>query len=114
MNLNNSKDPGESLENGAIRECLEEAGINIKLTGILNIRFRHYTEQARIRVIFLGEPIDEKQAPKSVPDFESAGASYVTIDELKKLRLRSNEPLTWFPYVENGGVVHSLDILTFD
>jgi hypothetical protein len=65
-----------------------------------------------MRVIFLAEPLDDSQLPKSVPDYESVGASYVTIDELKKIKLRGDEPLIWFSYVENGGLINPLSILT--
>ena len=79
------------------------------------------------RVTFYAEPFSEHELPKSLPDFESAGAVWVTVDELLKgrsgaiyddsnpnhrrsLKLRGNEPLKWFPYVGAGGVILPLEI----
>lgn len=73
-------DSGENFRAGAIRECKEEAGIDIELKGVLKIQ--HYPfqgDEAKIRVIFYAEPIDLNQAPKSVPDDESIGAEWVTL-----------------------------------
>jgi len=59
---------GETIEQGAIRETKEEAGVDVRLTGILRVEYRpcksgrdHYV---RMRVIYLGEPIDPNQLPK--------------------------------------------------
>ncbi len=71
------------------------------------------------RVTFYAEPLDESH-PKSLPDYESAGAVWATLEEVLRgrhpmseksrtrtsdpavLRLRANEPLQWFPLVANG------------
>lgn len=65
-----------------------------------------------MRVIFLAEPIDESQRPKSIPDFESAGSTWISFRELESVALRGNEPLNWTQYLENGGVVYPLDLVT--
>lgn len=39
--------------------------------------------------------------PKSIPDYESVGACYVSAKEIADLHLRGGEPLEWIPYVEN-------------
>eukprot|EP01084_Bolivina_argentea_P304709 526327_1 len=61
-------DPGETTESAALRECEEEAGVKIKLKGILKIEYRafrcenrkyeHIPDQDynRMRVIYYGEP----------------------------------------------------------
>ena len=103
-------DPGEPLEEAAIRECKEEAGIDIKLKGVLTFQFNHST--GRLKAIYYAEPIDEDQKPKSIPDYESVGACYVKHDELSKLELRGSEPLKWIPYVVNGKTIYPLDIFT--
>ncbi len=38
---------------------MEEAGINVKLTGVLRIEHTPKKGYCRLRVIFYGEPIDE-------------------------------------------------------
>jgi len=56
------------------------------------------TKSARYKVVFYAEPIDENQKPKSVPDYESEEARWVSIEELQELGkkppyLRGNELL---------------------
>jgi ADP-ribose pyrophosphatase YjhB (NUDIX family) len=47
--------------------------------------------------------------PKTLPDFESAGACWVRLEQLGQLKLRSAEvPLTWFPHVAGGGAMDPL------
>lgn len=42
-------------------------------------------------------------SPKTLPDWESAGACWVHLHELRQLRLRSSrEPCTWFPVLAAG------------
>ena len=47
-----------------------------------------------------------------MPDYETVGASYVSVDDISKLRLRGNEPLKWIPYVDNGGTIYPLEIFS--
>jgi len=48
----------------------------------------------------LANPIDERKLPKSIPDFESVGAIWVTTEDLKKLNdpedYRANDPVYYF------------------
>lgn len=101
-------DPGETLVAAAERECWEEAGVHVKLRGILAVESHH--AGAWRRVIFWGEPLDAFSSqlppcccPKTLPDFESAGASWVAVSELERLPLRSaSEPCRWFPAMASG------------
>ena len=61
-----------------------------------------------MRFIFTAEPIDLNQLPKSIPDYESVGATWCSIEELSSLELRGSEPMTYFPYIANGGHVSPL------
>ena len=98
-------DPGESLINGGIRETLEEAGIQIEIKSILNVSLTN-----ALRVIYLAHPVEGSNVtPKTVPDFESAGAIWVsaesTASKLTPSHCRSGratEPLIWFPKVAYG------------
>ena len=97
-------DAGESLTSAAIRETKEEAGIDIELKGILGIEYdpregnrSNGGSYVRMRVIFYAEPIDNTQLPKSLPDFESAGACWCSEEEIKNiLKLRGNEVSTLY------------------
>ena len=63
-------EPGEDLVAAACRETLEEAGISIRVTGIIRVEHSPRPGSSRVRVIFAAEPIDDAE-PKSIPDEES-------------------------------------------
>eukprot|EP00002_Diphylleia_rotans_P019759 TRINITY_DN3818_c0_g1_i12.p1 TRINITY_DN3818_c0_g1~~TRINITY_DN3818_c0_g1_i12.p1 ORF type:complete len:154 (-),score=30.52 TRINITY_DN3818_c0_g1_i12:24-425(-) len=69
-------DPGETFQEAAIRETIEEAGIRVRLTGILSIQFAPQPTCIRMRVVYLAEPIDDTP-PKSIPDYESDEARWM-------------------------------------
>jgi len=111
-------DPGETFQKAAIRETLEEGGIMVDLKGILRVEHSPFPSGGgRLRVVFYAEPKDDRP-PKSRPNFESVRASWITWDELetalaeKKMHLRGKEPIQWFQYLEKGGTIHSIDLLT--
>ena len=52
-------DPPENFFQAAIRESKEEAGLDIKLTGLLRMEQSVNGNYLRLRPIFLAEPIDE-------------------------------------------------------
>jgi len=116
--------PGGFCENtdthftAAIRETEEEAGIKVKLVGILRIEnsMTHY--EGRQRVIFYAEPEDADQKPKSAPDDESMGAAWLSVEELEEKSrmpppegLRGRELLSWAAYIEQGGQIFPLHVL---
>ena len=49
-------DSGESFVNGALRECREEAGIEVDIKGVLRVDHRVQGDVVRMRVIFYAEP----------------------------------------------------------
>ena len=77
-------DAGETFREGAHRECIEEAGVEIDLKGIIKVEHYLYNQDdAKMRVIFYAEPKDPDVVPKQVEDQESIEARWVTIDEFK-------------------------------
>ena len=127
-------DPGETTEMAARRECEEEAGVRIKLKGVVKVEFRafrfedkhsrHHPQRdyCRMRIIYYAEPDlgdneqkdneeEECLMAKSIPDYESMGACWVTPEEVEKVKVRSYEPRQWVPYVANGGTVYPLGML---
>lgn len=99
----------EPVRDGAVREAKEEAGVEVVLTGVLTVE--RSSSGAWRRFIFLAEPKDSSQQPKTVPDFESAGACWVSVDELDTIPLRSSvEPRTWYTHVVNHGKILPLEI----
>ena len=49
-------DRGESFVKGALRECREEAGIEVDIKGVLRVDHSVQGDHARMRVIFYAEP----------------------------------------------------------
>lgn len=120
-------DAGETFREAAIREAMEEAGVEIQLKGVLKIehallsdRKRKSTQQHhhdpgsffKMRVIFYAEPKDLNNCePKSVADVESLGAEWLTPREfLQKQHIRGNELLDFAPLVDMGKI-YPLDVL---
>ena len=82
-------DRGETFAMAATRECLEEAGIQVELKGLLKVDYRLVGgegggDSARMRVVYYAEPVSLQQAHslKKVPDQESNGAKWVTVHDL--------------------------------
>jgi hypothetical protein len=71
------------------------------------------SRHTRLRFIFFGRPLDEKQECKTMPDFESIGSCWVTAEEVTSgiLNLRGPEPTEWFNYVAKGGKVYPLSVV---
>ena len=101
---------GEALEAAACRETLEEAGIAIRLTGLLRLEHSPAPRSARVRALFLAEPVDGGLL-KSVPDSESLGAAWVSLSDLPKYPLREPEVEQLLRYVTEGGAVYPLSVL---
>lgn len=109
-------DAGENLKEAAVRECEEEAGCKVTLTGVLQFQYTPSERgHVRLRVIFFAQPDDPTSPLKSIPDYESFGAAWVDFDTIKELyekrQLRGLEPYEWAKYLAKGGVVHPICIL---
>lgn len=101
---------GETFEEAALRETLEETGVPICLVGLLRVEFSPRVAGARLRVVYLGEPVDDA-LPKAVPDEESLGACWVPWDRMSDYPLRDEEVVQLIEYVEAGGTVYPLTVI---
>ena len=101
---------GESLATAGVREVLEETGVRVQIDGILRVEHTPGTSSARVRVIFIGSPIDDT-APRTVPDEESLGAAYLTLDEIRARPLRGAELRVLLETVADGCQVFPLALL---
>jgi 8-oxo-dGTP pyrophosphatase MutT (NUDIX family) len=109
-------DSGENPAQAAIRETKEEAGIDIRLTGVIKIEYhpkkdRSGNNYVRMRFIFYAEPLDCDQLPKSIPDYESAGATWCKADQVAALPLRGPEPTIYFSYVADGKPIYPIEMI---
>jgi phosphatase NudJ len=100
---------GETFTDAAVRETREEAGIPVRVTGVIRVEHSPSPAGARMRVLFLAEPTDDTP-PKSEPDDESLRATWVTLDELPQYKLRGAEVADMFRYVADGGTIHDPDV----
>jgi len=104
-------EPGESFDQCAHREVLEEAGIKIKIEGIL--RIDHEATTSRFRVLFFAKPVDNTP-PKNFSDQHSEGATWVTLEELEQRKQRGPELREWGNYILSGGIVWPTTIMGVD
>lgn len=103
-------EPGESLVQAACRETFEETGVPIRVTGLIRIEHTPVRTGARLRAVFLAEPLTDTP-PKSSPDEDSLGAAWVSLTELDGYPLRGLEVRELFEYVSRGGVVCPIQVL---
>lgn len=103
-------EPGESLVDAAIREVHEETGVPIRIDGILRVEHTPAEGTARVRVLFIGTPIDDT-APKTTADDESLGAAWLTLDEIRERPLRGAELRALLESVAHGRQVFPLELL---
>ena len=101
---------GEPLRHAAVREVLEESGVPVNIEGILRIEHAPSATGARVRVIFVGSPIDDTD-PKSVADAESLQAQWLTMEEIRTRQLRGSDLIGLLEHVANGRQVYPLDLL---
>lgn len=103
-------EPGESLVTAAVREVHEETGVPVRIDGILRIEHAPADATARVRVLFIGSPIDDTP-PKTVADAESLGAAWLTIEEIREKPLRGAELRAVLESVEAGRQIFPLELL---
>ena len=103
-------EPGETLVKAAIREVHEETGVPIRVDGILRIEHAVQPDGTRMRVLFTGSPIDDTP-PKTVADEESLGAAWLTLEEIRGLKLRGGELGILLESVAAGRLVFPLELL---
>jgi 8-oxo-dGTP pyrophosphatase MutT (NUDIX family) len=114
-------DPGETFQQAAIRETEEEAGCKVKLTGIIRVEYSPYNDGgARQRLIFYGVPENPDAPVKSIPDYESVRAVWISYEEMmeqvqqKKIRLRGPEPAQFFKHVRDGLPIYPMNLLKLE
>lgn len=103
-------EPGEDFATAAHRETLEEAGVPIRLTGVIRVEPSHSERSLRLRVVYLAEPADDTP-PKRVADEHSLEAAWVGLDELDHYALRGTDVRDYLEYVAAGGEVAPLDVI---
>ena len=81
---------GETIAEGARRETREEAGIEIEPLGMLRMEEHMRSNGTYVqRFVLAGKPLTFE--PKATPDHHSVEARFLTLAEIRKLRLRDPE-----------------------
>ena len=93
--------------------------LNLELKGVLRVEHTPCGMYYRMRVIFYAEPTADSPPPKSEPDSESEEARWVSLDELLELKVlppgwRGDELYNWAKYIEDGGKIYPISILSFE
>ena len=100
----------ESFFEAALRETLEEGGLDVRLTGLLKIVHTPLDDSARLRVVFVAEPVDESP-PKRNPDEHSLQARWVRSTELDQYLLRGESVRQLIHELEAGAAISPLSVL---
>lgn len=104
---------GETLVEAAKRETREESGIDVNIEGLLRIEHTPRSDGSRLRAIFVASPIDDKP-PKVLPDAESLGAGWFTLEQVKHLPLRGIEVIDLFTCVSKGALLVPPSFITLE
>src|SRR5207248_1363188 len=97
------------------RLCLDKAGLNINLKGLLRVQIE--AGGTRTKVIFYAEPVDSNQKLKYIADQESQFAQWFGINHIIKLKnekpgWKTPDIYDWPTYlVEKGGDIYPLSSL---
>lgn len=106
-------EPGEDLIAAACRETLEETGIEVAVNGIVRVEHSPRADgTARVRVIFTASPTATEPVPKMTADEHSLEAAWISLDQIDQLNLRGDDVKQIFRYVEDGGAIYPLDVIT--
>ncbi|MFN9371707.1 MAG: NUDIX domain-containing protein [Planctomycetaceae bacterium] len=101
---------GEGFPQAAVRETLEEAGVSVRLNGILKMVHTPRDDSSRLRVVFVAEPVGDP-TPKSIPDEHSLQARWVSSVELDDYLLRGESVRQLIRELEQGCPVFPLSVL---
>merc|ERR1711865_598264 len=110
-------DLDESPFDAAVRCCADQAGLSVRLEGVLRTEFdsRSSAPGSRLRMIFLARAINDYDVLKTVPNRHSSGAVWVDGNKLTvqndHIPLAGNEPSVWFDYVLRLGPVYPLSVI---
>ncbi len=103
-------EPGESFAAAAVRETREEAGVDVRLTGVLRFEHSPLGARARCRMLFAAEPIGDP-TPKQVSDDDTLGADWFTLAQIRQLPLRGREVVDMLESVERGAPVFPMALI---
>jgi phosphatase NudJ len=102
---------GETMTEAAVREVREETAVPVILDGIVRVEHGPSHHGARVRIIFSGHPADDTP-PKQIPDEESLGAAYLSLDEIRQRPLRGGDLLPLLERLAAGQATYPLELLS--
>jgi len=109
---------GTAPETAAIHHTKMQAGIDVRLEGVLRVEFDHRKGYpgSRLKTIYLARALNDFEPLKTIPDKDSLAAVWVdggsvTLDN-PRIPLAGSEPAVWFDYVLKLGPVYPLEVFT--
>jgi phosphatase NudJ len=103
-------EPGETLTDAAVRETLEETGVPIALDGLFRLEHTPGAGFSRVRVIFVGHPIDDTP-PRQTPNEHSLEAAWVRLADLYRYALRGDDVRYYLETLTAGAPICPLSVL---
>lgn len=100
-------EPGERLVDAAVRETLEESGVEVRPTGVIRIEHSPGPSYTRVRAVLVAAPTGG--SPRATED--SLDARFVTLDEADRLPLRGPDVMRYLEHVARGGRILPLDAI---
>jgi len=107
----------EDPEAAAIRLTKEQAGVDVRLEGLLRVEFDYHSSPGpRLRQIYLARCLNDYDPLKTIPDQFSAAAVWVDGTSVttanSRIPLAGAEPAVWFDYILRLGPVYPLQVMT--
>lgn len=107
-------EPGETFGDAAMRETREETGVLVQVDGIIRIEHTPYDDgTVRCRVLLTAHAVDDSQLIQQ-PNDDALQARWATLDEIRRLPLRSPEVVELFDYVQRGAPIYPVTIITYE
>ncbi len=91
---------GEDLVAAAVRETVEEAGVEVGVRGLLGFDHCWVGGGGKLRFCFVADPLSG--APKTEPDEHTLSAAFRSTQEIARLPLRHHEVLHWISEYERS------------
>jgi 8-oxo-dGTP diphosphatase len=83
-------DAGEDPRRAAERECLEETGMAVQVTGLLDVLYgQEHPRGAHIIIFYRAQPVGENAALRAADDVDQA--AFFSLDQLPPLAFRTTE-----------------------
>ena len=106
-------EPGEDLVSAAVRETMEEAGVEVEVTGIVAIDHMPRLpgwDFARWRFVVEARMKPGSPAPRTEPNEDTLGAGFFSLQDAETLSMRGKDALALIRHHMDGGTVAPIEL----